>query len=110
MYSRTSVFGAAACPWFGICSSSMYCLFIKEMTNPARARDTIELLTRISREEGLTLCMSLHNFELAREHLPRLIGLRDGKVVFDCASEEIGDEQFDALYTLEKNEMWRDGS
>ena len=78
--------------------------------DPARARDTIELLTRISREEGLTLCMSLHNFELAREHLPRLIGLRDGKVVFDRASEEIGDEQFDALYTLEKNEMWRDGS
>jgi phosphonate transport system ATP-binding protein len=78
--------------------------------DPARARDTIELLTRISREEGLTLCMSLHNFELAREHLPRLFGLRDGKVVFDRASGEIGDEQFDMLYTLEKNEMWRDGA
>lgn len=78
--------------------------------DPARARDTVELLTRISREEGLTLCMSLHNLELAREFLPRLVGLRDGRVIFDCASEEIGDEQFDALYTLDSDEMWRNGS
>ena len=78
--------------------------------DPARARDTIELLTRISREEGLTLCVSLHNLELAREYLPRLVGLREGKLVFDCASEEIGDEQFDALYTLENDKMWRDGA
>ncbi len=78
--------------------------------DPARARDTVELLTRISREEGLTLCMSLHNLELAREFLPRLVGLRDGRVVFDCASEEIGDEQFEALYTLSRDEMWRNGT
>lgn len=78
--------------------------------DPARARDTIELLTRISREEGLTLCISLHNLDLAREYLPRLVGLREGKVVFDCSSQEIGDDQFDALYTLEQSEMWRDGA
>jgi phosphonate transport system ATP-binding protein len=78
--------------------------------DPARARDTIELLTRISREEGLTLCVSLHNLELAREFLPRLVGLRGGKIVFDCSGEETGDAQFDALYTLEKTEMWRDGA
>ena len=78
--------------------------------DPARARDTIELLTRISREEGLTLCVSLHNLELAREYLPRLVGLRDGKVVFDCSSEETGDDQFEALYDLEQTEMWRDGA
>jgi phosphonate transport system ATP-binding protein len=78
--------------------------------DPARARDTVELLTRISREEGLTLCMSLHNLELAREFLPRLVGMRDGRVVFDSPSEEIGDDQFEALYTLDNDEMWRDGS
>ena len=78
--------------------------------DPARARDTVELLTRISREEGLTLCISLHNLELAREFLPRLVGMRDGKVMFDCPSEEIGDEQFESLYNLNNEEMWRDGS
>ena len=69
--------------------------------DPARARATVDLLTRISREEGITLCMSLHNLELAREFLPRLVGLRGGRVVFDRASDEIDDDEFASLYTIE---------
>ncbi len=68
--------------------------------DPARARDTVELLARISREEGLTLCMSLHNLDLARGFLPRLVGLRAGRVVFDRATRSIDDATFDALYAL----------
>lgn len=78
--------------------------------DPARARDTIELLTRISREEGLTLCMSLHNLDLAREFLPRLVGLRAGKLFFDGPSDQIRDDEIDALYHLDNEDMWRDGS
>jgi phosphonate transport system ATP-binding protein len=77
--------------------------------DPARARDTVELLTRISREEKLTLCMSLHSLELARDYFPRLVGMRAGRVVFDRPSEKIGDAEFDALYDLGLEEMWRDG-
>ena len=39
--------------------------------DPARARDTVELLTRIAQEEDLTLCMSLHNLELAKAFTSR---------------------------------------
>ena len=78
--------------------------------DPARARDTVSLLTHISREESLTLCMSLHNLELAREFFPRLVGLRDGRVVFDKASGEIGDAEFHALYDLSDAEMLADGA
>jgi len=78
--------------------------------DPARARDTVELLTRISREEGLTLVMSIHNLELARDCFPRLVGLRAGRVVFDRARDEVGDAEFHALYDLEPAEMLADGS
>lgn len=78
--------------------------------DPARARDTVDLLTRISREEGLTLCMSLHNLELAREFLPRLIGLRGGRVVFDSRREDVTDAEFHALYDLRPEEMLVDGA
>ena len=78
--------------------------------DPARARDTVELLTRISREEGLTLVMSIHNLELARECFPRLVGLRGGKVVFDRAREDVGDAEFHALYDLKPAEMLADGA
>ena len=39
--------------------------------DPARAKDTVALLTDIAQSERLTLCMSLHNLELARAHFPR---------------------------------------
>ncbi len=78
--------------------------------DPARARDTVELLTRISKEDGLTLVMSLHNLDLAREYFPRLVGLRSGRVLFDEAAEDVDDAAFHALYDLKADEMWADGS
>ena len=77
--------------------------------DPARARDTVELLARVSREERLTLCMSLHNIDLAREFFPRLVGLRGGRVVFDRPREQVGDPEFAALYELHREEMLADG-
>ncbi len=68
--------------------------------DPARARDTVALLTSISRERGLTLVMSLHNLELAREFFPRLIGLREGRILFDQAAAQVTDAQFHQLYDL----------
>ena len=77
--------------------------------DPARARDTVALLASISRERGLTLCMSLHNLDLAREFFPRLIGMRRGRVVFDRPTGELSDEQFRELYRLSGAEMLEDG-
>jgi len=73
--------------------------------DPARARDTVDLLTSISRESGLTLCMSLHNLDLAREYFPRLVGLRSGRVVFDRATGELSDAEFTELYRLTDAEV-----
>jgi len=78
--------------------------------DPARARDTVALLTRISREEGLTLCMSIHNLALAQEFFPRIVGLRAGRVAFDAAPAEITAAQFAALYRLTAEEMLADGA
>lgn len=78
--------------------------------DPARARDMVELLTRISVEGGLTLCVSLHNLELAREFFPRLVGLRAGRVVFDRPSAKVGEDQFRELFDLGAEELLEDGA
>jgi phosphonate transport system ATP-binding protein len=67
--------------------------------DPARARDAVALLVEISRERNLTLCMSLHNLDLAREFFPRLIGLRGAHVAFDRSSA-VADREFSALYEI----------
>jgi phosphonate transport system ATP-binding protein len=77
--------------------------------DPARSRDTIDLLTSLARERGLTLVASMHDLSLAREFFPRLIGLRDGVVHFDRLAAEIVDTEFESLYQLDSEEMWGDG-
>jgi phosphonate transport system ATP-binding protein len=78
--------------------------------DPARARDTVTLLAEISQERNLTLCMSLHNLELARECFPRLVGLRAGRIVFDRPAHDVREDEFAALYRLDRSEMLADGA
>jgi phosphonate transport system ATP-binding protein len=70
--------------------------------DPARARDTIALLVEVAAERGLTLLVSLHDLELAREFFPRLVGLRDARVVFDLPTTAIDEARFRSLYRLEE--------
>ncbi len=77
--------------------------------DPARAENLVQLLNQISQEENITLVMSLHNLELAKAHFPRLIGLRNGKVEFDSAPEDLNENKFKELYTLSEREILDDG-
>ncbi len=69
--------------------------------DPARARAVLELLTGIGREQGLTLCVSLHDPRLVREFFPRVIGLRRGRVVFDASPSGVSDTDLAELFRLE---------
>jgi len=77
--------------------------------DPARAANLVALLNDLEKEHGLTLVISLHNLDLARKHLPRLIGLRSGQVRFDQETVSIEDRVFDDLYDLSGSEMLDDG-
>jgi phosphonate transport system ATP-binding protein len=68
--------------------------------DPARARDLVELLTRLAREEGLTLVASLHDLELAREFFPRIVGLRGGEVTYDGDGAGLTHDIASGLYQL----------
>jgi len=76
--------------------------------DPARARDLLELLTALAREEGVTFIASLHDLELARALFPRIVGLRAGRVFFDGPAAELTDERARALYELGADERVND--
>ena len=77
--------------------------------DPTRGRDTIDLLTSVARESGMTLVASMHDLALAREFFPRLVGMRRGRIEFDQPPLEISDTEFDELYRLDSEEMLEDG-
>lgn len=69
--------------------------------DPARAGEVLQLLVGIADEAGKTLIASMHSVELAREHFSRLIGLRNGAVIFDLPSHEVTEDMLHDLYGLQ---------
>jgi phosphonate transport system ATP-binding protein len=71
---------------------------------PLSALDpTLSLLTLVTLQEeaslrNATLVCSLHQVELALANFPRIVGLRDGRVVFDAPRAKVTDKMIEALY------------
>jgi phosphonate transport system ATP-binding protein len=66
--------------------------------DPATAQSVLELLRRISREDGLTLLFSLHQIEFACQFGDRVIGLSGGKIVFDGRPQELTESPLGRIY------------
>ncbi|WP_020654272.1 phosphonate ABC transporter ATP-binding protein [Massilia niastensis] len=69
--------------------------------DPNLARHTLATLRQEAQARGATLVCSLHQVDLAREQFPRLVGLRDGRIVFDAAREQVSDAMIAELYANE---------
>ncbi|WP_176515307.1 phosphonate ABC transporter ATP-binding protein [Pseudomonas faucium] len=69
--------------------------------DPVLAEHSLALLNRHAQANGVTLVASLHAVELALAHFPRVIGIREGRVMFDCAAGAVSEQMLDALYANE---------
>ncbi|MFV0634297.1 phosphonate ABC transporter ATP-binding protein [Demequina sp.] len=66
--------------------------------DPPTAQMVMKDLQRINRELGITTVVNLHFLDLARAYGDRVIGMRDGKVVFDGTGAEADDAVFERIY------------
>ena len=66
--------------------------------DPTSAAQTLTTLQQEASERNATLVCSLHHVEFARAYFPRLIGLRDGRVMFDAPTASVTDAMIDNLY------------
>ncbi|MFA5677221.1 MAG: ATP-binding cassette domain-containing protein [Pseudomonas sp.] len=70
--------------------------------DPVLAGHTLNVLCRHAETQGVTLIASLHAVELALAHFPRIIGVRAGRIAFDCPAAEVTPQLLDALYANEQ--------
>jgi phosphonate transport system ATP-binding protein len=68
--------------------------------DPERSREIMDLLRNLSRQSGRTLVTSLHNIDFARSHNQRIIGLRQGRVLFDTPATAITPGMIKNLYKI----------
>ncbi|MFZ5562075.1 MAG: phosphonate ABC transporter ATP-binding protein [Pseudomonadota bacterium] len=66
--------------------------------DPVTAESLLALIHGICRSDGLTVVVSLHQVELARRFADRIVGLRQGAVMFDGAPAALSPDVADSLY------------
>jgi phosphonate transport system ATP-binding protein len=69
--------------------------------DPVLAHSILQHLEKLNQEDGITLICSLHYLDLVQRYASRVIGLRDGQVVYRGSREDIRkmtDEQFKEIY------------
>lgn len=69
--------------------------------DPRNAKIVMDALQRINRDFGLTVLVNIHSVDLARSYADRLIGMAEGRVVFDGTPAELTDAAVRTLYGME---------
>ena len=73
--------------------------------DPESARNVMEILSRINKEHGITVFVSLHQVQFARRFCPRTIALRLGEVVYDGPSADLTAPLLRTLYGTAVDEL-----
>lgn len=73
--------------------------------DPMRARMAMTALVNLAAERQVTLVATLHQVDMALAHFPRIIGLRDGQLVFDLPSAQVSPERLAHLYDQFEHEL-----
>lgn len=73
--------------------------------DPKLSQEVMNLLRDLVENAGKTLVISLHSLEFARSHCQRLVGLQEGKILFDAPVEAVSDEMIAALYQSHKQSV-----
>jgi phosphonate transport system ATP-binding protein len=73
--------------------------------DPATSHSIMRYLEELNREDEVTILCSLHFLSLARAYADRIIGLKDGRMVFDGPPEGIDEQRFKEIYGEEAEEI-----
>ncbi|MBS8274281.1 phosphonate ABC transporter ATP-binding protein [Thalassospira tepidiphila] len=78
--------------------------------DPASSRKVMNTLDRVNREDNVTVIVSLHQVDYAKDYCKRTIAMRDGEVVFDGPSSELTPQFLQELYGEHSSELFADGA
>lgn len=73
--------------------------------DPSSSKIIMDHLKSITTELGITCLVNLHQVEVAQNYSDRIIGLRNGEVVFDGSSQLLTDEHITTIYGTESKDL-----
>ncbi|RKQ29966.1 phosphonate ABC transporter ATP-binding protein [Oceanobacillus halophilus] len=72
--------------------------------DPVTARQVMDDFTTINRETDMSIIINIHHVEMALEYADRIIGVREGKIVYDGRAAEVTQEVLDYIYKGQTND------
>lgn len=69
--------------------------------DPVTARSVLDLLRTISEQDGIAILLNLHSVEYARYFAERVIGLCEGRIVFDGPVANLTSDVLASIYPAE---------
>lgn len=66
--------------------------------DPSSAKITMEMLKEMTKKRNITCIANLHQVDIAKQYSTRIIGLRDGNVVFDGTPEMLTASRIAEIY------------
>lgn len=62
------------------------------------AKKVMKILEKVNKELGVTILANLHHLEVASKYCTRIIGVNDGKVIFDGKPSELNEKIIEKIY------------
>ncbi|WP_018932170.1 phosphonate ABC transporter ATP-binding protein [Gracilibacillus lacisalsi] len=82
--------------------------------DPVTSKQVMDDFKRINQEMDMTVLLNIHHVEVALEYADRIIGVREGQIVYDGSANEVTDEVLDYIYKGKigevKQEMYKEGA
>ena len=72
--------------------------------DPRNTKVVMDALRRLNQHFGITVICNLHDLDIAKDYCDRLVGMAQGKVVFDGVPEALTESAARELYGLEAHE------
>jgi len=72
--------------------------------DPKNTQMVMDALKLINSEMGITVICNLHDLDIARNYCDRLVGMTEGRVVFDDIPENFTENLSQSLYGIEAND------
>ncbi|ENH98027.1 phosphonate/organophosphate ester transporter subunit [Gracilibacillus halophilus YIM-C55.5] len=66
--------------------------------DPVTSAQVMDDFQRINRDMNISVIMNIHHVEMALDYADRIIGVRDGEIVYDGKSEDVTQEVLDHIY------------
>jgi len=76
--------------------------------DPVSAKLVMDHLQKITKERGLTCIVNLHQVEFAKRYATRILGLKDGEIVFDGNAAALTNEMIAYIYGDQDEEQLAD--